>query len=227
MVTVARGMTAPLESFSVPMILPAWTGRGASRAPTRRHNRVRSRHGNPPMRGFICPTTKAGNLDEPCAMLDDWRLWRIKPQRRQCLDRRNEAAGWRDRSRRDPVIRSGRRLSRVHALQRADRSVGERCAGMCVLEPGSSPHPPHQHPEEEFMIVSSGTGEIFCAGKTTKVGPGAMMYRRQRHARYYEHRQSPADVLLVEVARQVTDQPGSGSTGQGCLIRCSVGPLTR
>jgi mannose-6-phosphate isomerase-like protein (cupin superfamily) len=50
------------------------------------------------------------------------------------------------------------------------------CAGMCVLEPGSSPHPPHQHPEEEFMIVASGTGEIECAGKTTQVGPGAIMY---------------------------------------------------
>ena len=50
------------------------------------------------------------------------------------------------------------------------------CAGMCVLDPGSTPHPPHQHPEEEFMIVASGTGEIVCAGKTTAVGPGAMMY---------------------------------------------------
>ena len=50
------------------------------------------------------------------------------------------------------------------------------CAGMCVLEPGSSPHPPHQHPEEEFLIVASGTGEIECAGKTTAVGPGAIMY---------------------------------------------------
>jgi mannose-6-phosphate isomerase-like protein (cupin superfamily) len=49
-------------------------------------------------------------------------------------------------------------------------------AGMCVLDPGSTPHPPHQHPEEEFMIVASGTGEIYCAGKTTQVGPGAMMY---------------------------------------------------
>jgi mannose-6-phosphate isomerase-like protein (cupin superfamily) len=50
------------------------------------------------------------------------------------------------------------------------------CAGMCVLEPGSTPHPPHTHPEEEFMIVASGTGEIECAGKVTEVGPGAMMY---------------------------------------------------
>ena len=49
-------------------------------------------------------------------------------------------------------------------------------AGMCVLDPGSTPHPPHQHPEEEFMIVASGTGEIECADTITKVGPGAMMY---------------------------------------------------
>jgi len=36
--------------------------------------------------------------------------------------------------------------------------------------------PVHQHPEEEFLIVGEGTGEIECDGKITKVGPGAMMY---------------------------------------------------
>lgn len=50
------------------------------------------------------------------------------------------------------------------------------CTGMAVLEPGASPHPPHRHPEEEFLIVASGTGEIECAGRTTKVGPGDIMY---------------------------------------------------
>ncbi len=50
------------------------------------------------------------------------------------------------------------------------------CAGIAVLDPGASPHPPHTHPEEEFMIVASGTGEIVFAGKTTQVGPGAVMY---------------------------------------------------
>jgi mannose-6-phosphate isomerase-like protein (cupin superfamily) len=49
-------------------------------------------------------------------------------------------------------------------------------AGMCVLDPGSSPHPPHQHPEEEFLIIAAGTGEIICGAETTQVGPGAMMY---------------------------------------------------
>jgi mannose-6-phosphate isomerase-like protein (cupin superfamily) len=50
------------------------------------------------------------------------------------------------------------------------------CAGIALLDPGSTPHPPHRHPEEEFLIVTSGTGEIECAGKTTQVGPGAIMY---------------------------------------------------
>jgi mannose-6-phosphate isomerase-like protein (cupin superfamily) len=48
--------------------------------------------------------------------------------------------------------------------------------GRYVIEPGKSPHAPHTHLEEEVMIVESGRGEIFCDGKTTKVGPGSAMY---------------------------------------------------
>ena len=50
------------------------------------------------------------------------------------------------------------------------------CTGMAVLDPGATPHPPHRHPEEEFLIIASGTGEIECAGVTSQVGPGAIMY---------------------------------------------------
>jgi mannose-6-phosphate isomerase-like protein (cupin superfamily) len=48
--------------------------------------------------------------------------------------------------------------------------------GRFVLNPGQTPHAPHTHVEEEVMIVETGRGEIFCDGKTTKVGPGSVMF---------------------------------------------------
>jgi len=48
--------------------------------------------------------------------------------------------------------------------------------GRFVIDPGKTPHAPHTHVEEEVMIIESGHGEIFCDGKTTKVGPGSVMY---------------------------------------------------
>jgi len=49
-------------------------------------------------------------------------------------------------------------------------------AGSLRLKPGMSPHPPHHHPEEEFMVVTEGTGEILVDGKTKNVAAGSMMY---------------------------------------------------
>jgi mannose-6-phosphate isomerase-like protein (cupin superfamily) len=49
-------------------------------------------------------------------------------------------------------------------------------AGSLRLHPGMSPHPPHQHPEEEIMVVAEGTGEISVEGKAAKVAPGSTMY---------------------------------------------------
>ena len=49
-------------------------------------------------------------------------------------------------------------------------------AGSLLLHPGQEPHPPHKHPEEEFMFIAEGHGEILINGVTHKVGPGAVMY---------------------------------------------------
>ncbi len=48
--------------------------------------------------------------------------------------------------------------------------------GRFELAPGSEPHPPHKHPEEEVLIVSGGQGEVYCNGKTVAVKAGAVMY---------------------------------------------------
>jgi quercetin dioxygenase-like cupin family protein len=49
-------------------------------------------------------------------------------------------------------------------------------AGSLRLKPGMAPHPPHEHPEEEFMVVTEGTGEISVEGNVTKVSVGSMMF---------------------------------------------------
>ena len=49
-------------------------------------------------------------------------------------------------------------------------------AGSLLLKPGMTPHAPHRHPEEEFMVVTQGTGEISIGGQVTKVASGSMMY---------------------------------------------------
>ncbi len=58
----------------------------------------------------------------------------------------------------------------------ATDQIRSMTAGSLRLKAGMTPHPPHEHPEEEFMVITEGTGEIFLDGKTTKVGPGSMMY---------------------------------------------------
>jgi quercetin dioxygenase-like cupin family protein len=64
------------------------------------------------------------------------------------------------------------------ALYYEGQTAGTRnfATGSFILNPGTEPHPIHFHPEEEILIVASGQGEISCDGKTTSVGPGAIMY---------------------------------------------------
>jgi quercetin dioxygenase-like cupin family protein len=64
------------------------------------------------------------------------------------------------------------------AIYLAGETAGTRdfVVGQLQLKPGQEPHPIHKHVEEEVLIVASGKGEISCDGKTTKVGPGSVMY---------------------------------------------------
>jgi mannose-6-phosphate isomerase-like protein (cupin superfamily) len=49
-------------------------------------------------------------------------------------------------------------------------------AGSLRLNAGMTPHSPHEHPEEEFLLVTEGTGEISIDGNVMQASPGSMMY---------------------------------------------------
>jgi XRE family transcriptional regulator, regulator of sulfur utilization len=46
-----------------------------------------------------------------------------------------------------------------------------------TLNPGEAPHPPHQHPQEEMMIIKEGTVESIQNGVTNRVGPGSILFQ--------------------------------------------------
>ena len=46
-----------------------------------------------------------------------------------------------------------------------------------TLNPGKSPHAPHQHQHEELLIVKEGTLETFQSGATRRVGPGGIIFQ--------------------------------------------------
>lgn len=45
-----------------------------------------------------------------------------------------------------------------------------------TLEPGKASHPPHQHPNEELIIVMQGTVETLSNGEWKRVGPGSVIF---------------------------------------------------
>jgi quercetin dioxygenase-like cupin family protein len=46
-----------------------------------------------------------------------------------------------------------------------------------TLDPGKSPHAPHQHQHEELLILKEGTLETFQSGTTRRVGPGGIIFQ--------------------------------------------------
>jgi XRE family transcriptional regulator, regulator of sulfur utilization len=53
-----------------------------------------------------------------------------------------------------------------------------------TLNPGETSHAPHQHPNEELVIVKEGTVEVLVNGEMKKVGQGSVIFNasNQLHA---------------------------------------------
>ena len=46
-----------------------------------------------------------------------------------------------------------------------------------TLNKGETPHPPHQHPDEELVIIKEGTVESLVNGQLQRVGPGSIIFQ--------------------------------------------------
>jgi XRE family transcriptional regulator, regulator of sulfur utilization len=55
-------------------------------------------------------------------------------------------------------------------------TLDEYSCHITTLYPGQAPHPPHQHPEEELLIIKEGTLEVMQNGVTNQVGAGGMVF---------------------------------------------------
>jgi quercetin dioxygenase-like cupin family protein len=53
-----------------------------------------------------------------------------------------------------------------------------------TLNPGQTPHAPHQHADEEMIFIKEGTVESLVNGKTQRIGPGSVIFQssNQLHA---------------------------------------------
>jgi quercetin dioxygenase-like cupin family protein len=45
-----------------------------------------------------------------------------------------------------------------------------------TLNPGQTSHAPHQHPNEELIIIREGTVETLSLGEWKRVGPGSIIF---------------------------------------------------
>jgi XRE family transcriptional regulator, regulator of sulfur utilization len=45
-----------------------------------------------------------------------------------------------------------------------------------ILPPHTASHPPHQHPDEEIIVIREGTLDAMVNGTTRRVGPGSVIF---------------------------------------------------
>jgi quercetin dioxygenase-like cupin family protein len=62
-------------------------------------------------------------------------------------------------------------------VQRPTATLDELEIHITTLMPGETPHPPHQHPAEELLIVKEGTVESLVNGQLQRVGPGSIVFQ--------------------------------------------------
>lgn len=62
-------------------------------------------------------------------------------------------------------------------VQQPTATLDELEIHITTLDKGESPHAPHQHPDEELVIIKEGTVESLVNGELKRVGPGSIIFQ--------------------------------------------------
>lgn len=63
-----------------------------------------------------------------------------------------------------------------HVVRSPTVTLDELEMHVTTLNPGQTSHPPHQHPNEELIIIRDGTVETLSGGEWKRLGPGSIIF---------------------------------------------------
>jgi len=73
-------------------------------------------------------------------------------------------------------VRQTKSGERRQVFQAPTATLDELECHVTTLNKGEVAHVPHQHPEEELIVVKEGTIEVVQGGVTNRVGPGSVIF---------------------------------------------------
>lgn len=95
----------------------------------------------------------------------------IAKKYQQAVIMQTSAFDWKDIKPKPTKYGEGRKF-----FQAPTATLDELECHVTTLNPGLISHPPHQHPDEEVVIIKEGTLEAFLNGETKTVGPGSVLF---------------------------------------------------
>lgn len=95
-----------------------------------------------------------------------------------------------------------------------------------TLNAGNISHPPHRHPQEEFILLREGTLDVFIDGKVQRAGPGSLVFFASNHLHNVTNiGDSPATYIVfnltTEATARVSSTPAAEAAG-GSALESSV-----
>ena len=79
-----------------------------------------------------------------------------------------------------------------------------------TLKPGEASHAPHQHPNEELLIIREGNVEALVSGELKRIGPGSIIFQASNQLHNIKNvGDTPATYHVINWKTAATPQPSA------------------